>query len=92
MARLLQVRILQCSSCTALAFALACQEYPSRPTCVHSPRKPYRTSSAAMPCRFFTMKHGSKIFMEYGTQSRDVRWRNDPQVRFSYWHAIGRTP
>lgn len=38
------------------------------------------------------MKHGSKIFMEYGTQGRDVRWRNDPQVRFSYWRAIGRMP
>lgn len=34
--------------------------------------------------KFFSMKHGSNIFMEYGTQGRDVRWRGDPSA-FQRW-------
>ena len=30
--------------------------------------------------KFFTMKHGNGIFLEYGTKGRDVEWRNNPQV------------
>lgn len=30
--------------------------------------------------KFFTMKHGNGIFLEYGTKGRDVEWRDNPQV------------
>lgn len=43
--------------------------------------------------RYFTMKHGNGIFLEYGTKGRDVRWRNDPQVIFDHFaHLVQPTP
>jgi deoxyribodipyrimidine photolyase len=30
--------------------------------------------------KFFTMKHGNGIFLEYGTKGRDVEWRDNPEV------------
>lgn len=34
--------------------------------------------------KFFTMRHGNKIFMEYGTHGRDVQWRGDARA-FQRW-------
>ena len=30
--------------------------------------------------KFFAMKHGNGIFMEYGTKGRDVEWRDNAQA------------
>ena len=35
-------------------------------------------------CRFFTQKHGNKLFAEYGITGKKVRWNDDPTA-FQRW-------
>jgi len=40
--------------------------------------------SEAVACRFFTLKHGSAIFLEGGTTGQRKRWNPDEQL-FQRW-------
>ncbi len=39
---------------------------------------------AGLLCRFFTQKHGSKLFAEYGITGKKLRWNEDPEA-FARW-------
>ena len=50
-----------------------------------SPRSPSRkTVPLLFACRFFTQKHGNKLFAEYGITGQKVRWNEDPRA-FQRW-------
>ena len=45
--------------------------------------------SLSLHCRFFTLKHGSKIFYKHGVSGKKMPWSHDEQL-FERWR-LGKT-
>ena len=49
----------------------------------------YALNAACTACRFFTLKHGSRIFYKHGVSGKKMPWSHDEQL-FERWR-LGKT-
>ena len=49
----------------------------------------FALETACIACRFFTLKHGSRIFYKHGVSGKKMPWSHDEQL-FERWR-LGKT-